>query len=104
MQNVSKMFERPSLLSVPPDAAKSQHGLNTLDFKGEAITFKATTAGIVATMSHCIDLVSILSVSIFCCQKSPDFIYHSMSVALALFIDLHCAPPPKKKKIRPIFP
>jgi len=29
-----------------------------VDFKGEAITFKATTAGIVATMSHCIDLMS----------------------------------------------
>ena len=26
------------------------HGVNTFDFKGEAITFKATTAGIVATM------------------------------------------------------
>jgi len=27
------------------------------DFKGEAITFKATTAGILATISHCIDLM-----------------------------------------------
>ncbi len=29
-----------------------------VDFKGEAITFKATTAGIVATLGHCIDLMS----------------------------------------------
>jgi len=29
-----------------------------MDFKGEAITFKATTAGIVATMSHCIELMA----------------------------------------------
>lgn len=29
-----------------------------IDFKGEAITFKATTAGILATMSHCIDLLT----------------------------------------------
>jgi collagen type IV alpha-3-binding protein len=29
-----------------------------IDFKGEAITFKATTSGILATMSHCIDLLS----------------------------------------------
>ena len=35
-----------------------QHGIHAVDFKGEAITFKATTAGIVATMSHCIDLMS----------------------------------------------
>ena len=39
------------------DALK-QHGVNTFDFKGEAITFKATTAGIVATMSHCIELMA----------------------------------------------
>uniref|UniRef100_A0A8C4QJI0 Ceramide transfer protein n=1 Tax=Eptatretus burgeri TaxID=7764 RepID=A0A8C4QJI0_EPTBU len=32
-------------------------GLNGMDFKGEAITFKATTAGILATLSHCIDLM-----------------------------------------------
>lgn len=35
-----------------------QHGAHAIDFKGEAITFKATTAGILATMSHCIDLMS----------------------------------------------
>lgn len=28
-----------------------------IDFKGEAITFKATTAGILATLSHCIELM-----------------------------------------------
>uniref|UniRef100_A0A8C6SUU5 Ceramide transfer protein n=1 Tax=Neogobius melanostomus TaxID=47308 RepID=A0A8C6SUU5_9GOBI len=31
--------------------------INGIDFKGEAITFKATTAGILATLSHCIDLM-----------------------------------------------
>ncbi|KAF4077158.1 hypothetical protein AMELA_G00204830 [Ameiurus melas] len=35
----------------------STKGLNGIDFKGEAITFKATTAGILATLSHCIDLM-----------------------------------------------
>jgi collagen type IV alpha-3-binding protein len=29
-----------------------------IDFKGEAITFKATTAGISATLSHCIELMN----------------------------------------------
>lgn len=28
-----------------------------VDFKGEAITFKATTAGIQATLTHCIELM-----------------------------------------------
>ncbi|XP_062874055.1 ceramide transfer protein isoform X2 [Trichomycterus rosablanca] len=28
-----------------------------IDFKGEAITFKATTAGILSTLSHCIDIM-----------------------------------------------
>ncbi|KAK7492548.1 hypothetical protein BaRGS_00016214 [Batillaria attramentaria] len=35
-----------------------QHGGHAVDFKGEAFTFKATTAGIIATLSHCIDLMS----------------------------------------------
>ncbi|XP_050401750.1 ceramide transfer protein [Patella vulgata] len=35
-----------------------QHGGHSVDFKGEAFTFKATTAGIVATLSHCIELMS----------------------------------------------
>jgi len=34
-----------------------QHGGHAVDFKGEAFTFKATTAGIVATLSHCIELM-----------------------------------------------
>lgn len=35
-----------------------QHGIHAMDFKGEAITFKATTAGILATMSHCIEMMT----------------------------------------------
>ncbi|XP_048875031.1 ceramide transfer protein-like [Brienomyrus brachyistius] len=35
----------------------SSKGINGIDFKGEAITFKATTAGILATLSHCIELM-----------------------------------------------
>ncbi|XP_029025328.1 ceramide transfer protein-like [Betta splendens] len=37
--------------------SSSPKGINGIDFKGEAITFKATTAGILATLSHCIDLM-----------------------------------------------
>lgn len=35
----------------------SPKGVNGIDFKGEAITFKATTAGILSTLSHCIELM-----------------------------------------------
>ncbi|XP_074525493.1 ceramide transfer protein-like isoform X4 [Halichoeres trimaculatus] len=38
----------------PPTSPK---GMNGIDFKGEAITFKATTAGILSTLSHCIELM-----------------------------------------------
>ncbi|XP_069138572.1 ceramide transfer protein-like isoform X2 [Argopecten irradians] len=35
-----------------------QHGGHAVDFKGESFTFKATTAGIIATLSHCMELMS----------------------------------------------
>lgn len=35
-----------------------QHGAHALDFRGEAITFKATTSGILSTLSHCIELIT----------------------------------------------
>ena len=44
----------------PPPAVfppASPKGINGIDFKGEAITFKATTAGILSTLSHCIELM-----------------------------------------------
>lgn len=34
------------------------HSKYAIDFKGEALTFKATTSGILATLSHCIDLLT----------------------------------------------
>lgn len=33
------------------------HAAMSLDFKGEAVTFKATTAGILSNLSHCIELM-----------------------------------------------
>jgi hypothetical protein len=55
----------PGPLDPPMDATPSlvtkelllQHGLHAVDFKGEAITFKATTAGILATLSYCTELM-----------------------------------------------
>lgn len=34
-----------------------QHGAHAIDFKGEAMTFKATTAGVLATLQHCLELL-----------------------------------------------
>ncbi|XP_045156184.1 ceramide transfer protein-like isoform X1 [Mercenaria mercenaria] len=51
-------------VSYPGHSAKDlasilqQHGAHSVDFKGESFTFKATTAGIIATLSHCIELMS----------------------------------------------
>ena len=38
-------------VGTPPD-------LSSIDFKGEAITFKATTAGIISTLSNCIEIMN----------------------------------------------
>lgn len=35
-----------------------QHGGHAVDFKGEALTFKATTMGIIHTLTHCIELMA----------------------------------------------
>lgn len=33
-----------------------EHGVHAVDFKGEAITFKATTSAVLTTLNHCLDL------------------------------------------------
>lgn len=52
---------------------------SSYDFRGEALTFKATTAGIVATLNHCVELMRqtednakkrLDKVSLFVCQAS----------------------------------
>ena len=50
--NFSKKYFFPIAESGKPQS------VNPHDFKGEAITFNATTAGILATISHCIELMS----------------------------------------------
>jgi len=47
----------PPYLPVTKDLVL-QHGIHAVDFKGEAITFKATTAGILATLAHCIEIMT----------------------------------------------
>ncbi|KAK3097494.1 hypothetical protein FSP39_010154 [Pinctada imbricata] len=53
-QNVS--FPGPNSKDI--ESVLKQHGGHAIDFKGEAFTFKATTTGIITTMSHCIDLMA----------------------------------------------
>lgn len=33
-------------------------GLRSIDFKGESITFRATTAGVLTTLQHCLDIIN----------------------------------------------
>ncbi|CAK9303561.1 unnamed protein product [Gordionus sp. m RMFG-2023] len=40
-----------------PLKRKNGYWPQSLDFKGEAFTFKATTSGLIATLSHCIDIL-----------------------------------------------
>lgn len=51
--------EAPARMSdLLPSRLKAHGTYPPVDFRGEAITFKATTAGILATLSHCIDLMA----------------------------------------------
>ncbi|XP_033749930.1 ceramide transfer protein-like isoform X4 [Pecten maximus] len=53
-------FQGPSGkdLGGPSASILQQHGGHAVDFKGESFTFKATTAGIIATLSHCMELMA----------------------------------------------
>ncbi|KAG1652574.1 Collagen type IV alpha-3-binding protein [Nymphon striatum] len=57
----SNLNESPVKKGLSPTEKKNfflQHGSHAIDFKGEALTFKATTNGILAILSHCVDLVN----------------------------------------------
>lgn len=41
-----------------PHFAAGAADLSSMDFKGEAITFKATTAGIISSLSYCIEVMN----------------------------------------------
>ena len=41
-----------------PHEVLAQHGAFAIDFRGESLTFKATTAGILARLQHCLDLLN----------------------------------------------
>ena len=37
-----------------PEEMLVEHGSHAVDFRGEALTFKATTAGVLARLQHCL--------------------------------------------------
>jgi hypothetical protein len=64
------MIMLPQMFSVPPPCCENascmtsigsgmavKHGAHAIDFKGEAMTFKATTAGVLDTLQHCLELL-----------------------------------------------
>lgn len=52
--NGGKM-KRPDVVGLP-DELLLEHSSHAVDFRGEALTFKATTAGVLARLQHCLDL------------------------------------------------
>lgn len=36
----------------------NEHGFNSVDFKGEAITFRETSSGLMVTLNYCLDIVT----------------------------------------------
>lgn len=57
-----RRFEKYSCAFLGPEHALLElmhsQGMNAPDFKGEALTFKATTSGVLETLAHCLELVS----------------------------------------------
>ena len=62
--------------------------MSGIDIRGEAVTFKATTAGLISTLSHCIELMNrreeswqkkfekVSSVIGLCCPASKKSGFH----------------------------
>lgn len=49
--------ENTSLMTNMGSGIAVNHGAHAIDFKGEAMTFKATTAGVLDTLQHCLELL-----------------------------------------------
>lgn len=37
---------------------ETEHGLRAVDFKGEAITFRETTSGVLAALNNCLEIIA----------------------------------------------
>ncbi len=55
---VARGFSRGHTSHFSSGSAGTPADFSTVDFKGEAITFKATTAGIVSSLSYCIEVMN----------------------------------------------
>lgn len=62
IDTLQRYFDAAALTAAKPINGIESHlelgdGLNPIDFKGEAITFRATTAGVLTTLQHCVDII-----------------------------------------------
>ncbi|XP_063698309.1 ceramide transfer protein [Culicoides brevitarsis] len=63
IDTLQRYFDAAAQIGAKPvNGSESQgtelgEGLKTIDFKGEAITFRATTAGVLTTLQHCVDII-----------------------------------------------
>ena len=58
------------------DSAATMAAAKGIDFKGEAITFKATTVGILATLAHCLEIMN----------KREDYWQRRLDKVMVLFV------------------
>lgn len=62
IDTLQRYFDAAAATSTKPVNGIESHvelgdGLDPIDFKGEAITFRATTAGVLTTLTHCVDII-----------------------------------------------
>jgi collagen type IV alpha-3-binding protein len=58
INSLQKFFDASAAQSTSfQEALEEESGLKTLDFKGEAITFRETTAGVLTTLNHCLEII-----------------------------------------------
>jgi collagen type IV alpha-3-binding protein len=58
INSLQKFFDACAVQSSSfQETLNAESGLNTLDFKGEAITFRETTAGVIETLNSCLDII-----------------------------------------------
>ncbi|XP_055389872.1 ceramide transfer protein [Condylostylus longicornis] len=57
IENLQKYFDACATME-NNDKIIPQNGIKPVDFKGESITFKATTSGVMITLQHCLDIIT----------------------------------------------
>jgi len=58
IENLQKYFEACAKIDENEGNKIPCNGIKPMDFKGESITFKATTSGVITTLQHCLEIIS----------------------------------------------